>query len=53
MELMKYIEIEKEMDKNLHTLCDWALKAGGMQVFGLINQLLASIKEDLNPPSAQ
>lgn len=43
---MKYIEIEQEMDKTLHAICDAALKAGGMQMIGLINQLIAAIKDD-------
>ena len=43
---MRYIEIEEDMDRVLHTICDAALKAGGMQMIGLINQVLASIKDD-------
>lgn len=43
---MKYIEIGQEMDRVLHAICDSALKTHGMQMIGLINQLLASIKDD-------
>ena len=43
---MKYLEIEKDMDRTLHAICDAALKAGGMQMIGLINQLIAAIKDD-------
>lgn len=43
---MKYIEIGQEMDRVLHAICDSALRANGMQMIGLINQLLASIKDD-------
>lgn len=43
---MKYIEIGQEMDRVLHAICDTALKTHGMQMIGLINQLLASIKDD-------
>jgi hypothetical protein len=43
---MKYIEVEHEMDRVLHAICDVALKSGGMQMVGLINELLASIKDD-------
>lgn len=43
---MKYIEMEPNVDRILHEICDTALKAAGMQAFGLINQLLALIKDD-------
>jgi hypothetical protein len=43
---MRYLEIEKDMERTLHEICDAALKAGGMQMIGLINQLIAAIKED-------
>ncbi len=45
-DFMKYIEIGQDMDRVLHAICDSALKAHGMQMIGLINQLLASIKDD-------
>jgi hypothetical protein len=43
---MKYLEIHAEMDRTLHAICDAALKSGGMQMIGLINQLIAAIKDD-------
>lgn len=43
---MRYIEIGQEMDQVLHTICDTVLRANGMQMIGLINQLLSSIKDD-------
>lgn len=49
---MKYIQVEQEMDRVLHSICDAALKSGGMQMIGLINQLLASIKDDANSPGS-
>ena len=45
---MKYIELDQEMEKTVHTICDAALKAGGMQVIALVNQLVASIQDDGN-----
>ena len=42
---MKYIEINQDTDKLLATICDAALKAQGMQVMPLINQMISGIKE--------
>ena len=45
---MKYIEIDQNMEKTIHAICDAALKAAGMQAASLVNQLIASIKDDGN-----
>lgn len=42
---MKYIEIDQDMDKVLAMLCDVALKDQGMQALSLVNQVIASVKE--------
>ena len=43
---MKYIELEQDTERTFFTICDAALKAGGMQMIGLINQLISAIKDD-------
>jgi hypothetical protein len=43
---MKYIELDQNMETTIHAICDAALKSAGMQVVGLVNQLVASIKDD-------
>lgn len=43
---MKYIELDQDMERTIHAICDAALKASGMQVVGLVNQLVANIKDD-------
>ncbi|MBS0626536.1 MAG: hypothetical protein JSS32_10850 [Verrucomicrobia bacterium] len=43
---MKYIELDSDMERTIHAICDAALKTGGMQVISLVNQLVASIRDD-------
>jgi|GEM_PF-2994480 hypothetical protein len=45
---MKYIEIDQNMEKTIHAICDAALKTAGMQAASLVNQLIAAIKDDGN-----
>ena len=47
---MKYIEIDSEMGKVLHVICDAALKAGGMQIIGSVNYVVSGIKENKTTP---
>lgn len=42
--MRKILEITEETDKILVNICDAALKAGGMQIHGLVNQLINKIK---------
>lgn len=41
---MRFLEIEGEVEKLLHAVFDAALKAGGMQLLGSVNQLIQSIQ---------
>ena len=45
---MKYLEIDPNMEKTLHSICDAALKTAGLQAASLVNQLIAAIKDDGN-----
>ena len=36
---------DQDAERVLHTICDAALKAGGMQLFPIVNQLVNSIKD--------
>lgn len=46
---MKTLKIDQDVEKLLATVCDAALKTGGMQLLGVVNQLLTSIQQS---PSA-
>lgn len=40
----RVIELDVETEKSLTVICDAALKQGGMQLYGLVNQLINQIK---------
>lgn len=42
---MKYLEIDQENDKALAIICDAALKAQGLQILPVVNQIVAAVKE--------
>ena len=44
--MKKIIEVNEDAEKILTNLCDAALKYGGMQFLGTVNQLVSSIKEE-------
>lgn len=44
--MKKYLEIDAEVEKLLHAVLDAALKAGGMMMHGIVNQLISSIKQE-------
>lgn len=41
---MKYIELSAEIDQALTTICDMALKGGGMPMLINVNKVIAAIK---------
>jgi hypothetical protein len=43
--MKRVLEVEGEVEKLLHSVLDAALKAGGMQMHGIVNQLIAAIKQ--------
>ena len=43
--MKRILEIDGEMEKVLHAILDAALKAGGMGMLGLVNQLISKVKE--------
>jgi hypothetical protein len=43
---MKFLELAEETEKALASICDAALKAGGLAVHHLVNQLTSKIKQD-------
>ena len=42
---MKILELTEEVEKHLVAVVDSALKAGGLQMHHVVNQLLAGVKE--------
>lgn len=43
--MKKILEVEGEAEKMLHAVLDAALKAGGMAMHGIVNQLINSIQQ--------
>lgn len=42
--MKRILEIEGDVERLLHAVCDAALKNGGMAIIGHVNQLIGSIK---------
>jgi hypothetical protein len=43
--MKRVIELDMETEKTLTSICDAALKQGGMQLYGSVAQLIANIKQ--------
>ncbi len=44
--MKKYIEVDNEAETLLHSICDMALKFGGMQAIAQVNKLVLAIKNE-------
>lgn len=51
----RYLILDQETDQALSAICDSALKNHGMQVYGHVNKIVASIREKMEAekPSAE